>query len=197
MTTHKLTLDNGTAVHFRNLKPEDLDKLMMFYKALPEEDRRFLRIDVTNRDVVRKRLELMTEGQVVRLVAVRDDDKSIIADGALDLSPEDWRKNQAEMRVIVSRDYQRQGLGMFMMKELTEIAHERKVELLVCKMMKEQRSARKICQKLGFRKKQINPGYVVDMFGDHHSLLIMTRKVSDAWGDLKNIYTTSDWRRHR
>ncbi|MBU2438904.1 MAG: hypothetical protein KKC69_07095, partial [Acidobacteria bacterium] len=68
MTTHKLTLDNGTAVHFRNLKPEDLDKLMMFYKALPEEDRRFLRIDVTNRDVVRKRLELMTEGQVVRLV---------------------------------------------------------------------------------------------------------------------------------
>jgi RimJ/RimL family protein N-acetyltransferase len=197
VTTDKLTLEDGTAVHFRELRPEDLDNLMMFYGALPKEDRRFLRIDVTNRDVVRKRMELMLEGQVIRIVAVKDSDKSIIADGALDLSPEDWRKNQAEMRVIVARSYQRMGLGMFMMRELTQIAHEHKVELLVCKMMKEQRSARKICQKLGFRKRQVITNYVVDMFGDHHSLLIMTRKVNDALGDLKNLYSNTDWRRSR
>lgn len=101
------------------------------------------------------------------------------------------------MRVIVARPYQRMGLGKFMMKELTEIAHEHKVELLVCKMMKEQRSARKICRQLGFRKKNIISDYVVDMFGEHHGLLIMTRKVSDAWGDLKNMYSNTDWRRSR
>ncbi|MCJ7680915.1 MAG: hypothetical protein MUP70_09345, partial [Candidatus Aminicenantes bacterium] len=84
-----------------------------------------------------------------------------------------------------------------MMRELTQIAHEHKVELLVCKMMKEQRSARKICQKLGFRKRQVITNYVVDMFGDHHSLLIMTRKVNDALGDLKNLYFNTDWRRSR
>lgn len=82
VTTDKLILDDGTAVHFRELRPDDMEILMTFYRALPKEDRRFLRIDVTNRDVVRKRMELMLQGQVFRIVAIKNSDKSIIADGA-------------------------------------------------------------------------------------------------------------------
>ena len=44
----KETLKDGTKIIIRELHTEDLDKLMKFYSALPPEDRKYLRIDVTN-----------------------------------------------------------------------------------------------------------------------------------------------------
>jgi len=193
----RLTLKDGTNVFIRDLVPEDLDRLMEFYQALPEEDRRFLQIDVTKRDVVKKRIELMMAGLLIRIVALEDKKNSIIADGALELPSKDWRRNQAEMRVIVARPFQRMGLGMLMMKELTQIAHDHKVELLVVKMMRPQIAARKICRKLGFRKKHVIHDYVVDMYGKTHGLLVMTQNVHDMWEELNHLYDDSDWQRCR
>lgn len=190
-----LALADGNEVILRKLRVEDLKELMRFYRNLPIEDRRFLRIDVTKEDVVRKRLELMKNGLVHRIVAIKDN--QIIADGALEFSTEEWRRNQAEMRVIVSHRFQRKGLGTIMMKELNELAMEKHVELLVVKMMKPQLGARKITSRLGFRKKRIIPNYVVDMHGTPHDLLIMTRKVKDLWKELDHLYQKSDWQRCR
>jgi L-amino acid N-acyltransferase YncA len=191
----KLTLSDGSEVILRELQMDDFSRLMTFYRNLPSEDRRFLRIDVTKEDVVRKRLELMQSGIVHRIVALKDD--QIIADGALELSTEEWRRNQAEMRVIVSSLFQRKGLGMLMMKELNELAMEMDVSLLVVKMMKPQVGARKITSRLGFRKKRIIPNYVVDMHGTPHDLLIMTRSVKDLWKEMDHLYQKSDWQRCR
>ena len=173
----KTVLSDGTELIIRELTMEDFDGLMSFYRSLPEEDRRFLRVDVTREDVVKKRLGRMLSGEIYRILAVKD--KEIVADGALELSGEEWRKNQAEMRVIVSRPFQRQGLGMVMMKELNDLAMKKGVELLVVKMMKPQTGARKICQRLGFRKQKMIHNYVIDMHGTPHDLLIMTRNVKD------------------
>ena len=125
----KVVLSDGIELVIRELTMEDFNGLMSFYRSLPEEDRRFLRVDVTRDDVVKKRLERMLSGEIYRILAVKE--KEIVADGALELSSEEWRKNQAEMRVIVSRPYQRKGLGMVMMKELNDLAMKRDVELLV------------------------------------------------------------------
>jgi L-amino acid N-acyltransferase YncA len=191
----KMVLSDGKEIVVRELTLQDFDRLMTFYRALPEEDRRFLRVDVTRDDVVKKRLQRMQDGEIYRILAVKD--KEIIADGALELSQEEWRKNQAEMRVIVSRPFQRMGLGTLMMKELSDMAMKKEVELLVVKMMKPQMGARKICQRLGFRKKKMIHNYVVDMHGTPHDLLIMTRNVKDLWKDLNHLYQKSDWQRCR
>jgi L-amino acid N-acyltransferase YncA len=193
----KLTLRDGTNILIRNLEYEDLDSLMEFYRTLPEEDRRFLKIDVTKKNVVEKRLELMKSGQVLRFAAFNDEDKSLIADGALELPAEGWRVNQAEVRVIVAKPFQRMGLGMLMMRELIQMAREHNVEDIVVKMMQPQLAAKRMCQKLGFRKKTVIPNYVVDVMGEYHNLLIMTRKVKDIWQDLNNLYYDTDWRRCR
>jgi L-amino acid N-acyltransferase YncA len=191
----KMVLSDGLEIVIRDLTMQDFDGLMNFYRSLPEEDRRFLRIDVTKEAIVKKRMERMLSGEISRILAVKE--KEIIADGALELSGEEWRKNQAEMRVIVSRPYQRKGLGMLMMKELNDLAVEKDVEMLVVKMMKPQLGARKICHRLGFRKKKIIHNYVVDMHGTPHDLLIMTRKAKDLWRDLNHLYQKSDWQRCR
>ena len=73
------TLKDGTKVSIRELHVNDLDRLMKFYSALLPEDRKYLRIDVTNREIVEQRIKLTETGTVFRLVALFEDD--IIADG--------------------------------------------------------------------------------------------------------------------
>ena len=57
----KETLKDGSQVQIRTLTLKDLDKLMKFYRAIPDKDRRYLRVDVLNRDVVAQRIKLTKE----------------------------------------------------------------------------------------------------------------------------------------
>jgi len=189
------TLKDGTKVSIKELAGDDLDRLMRFYHTLPEEDRKYLRVDVTNRDVVAKRIKLIELGNVVRVIALHDDE--IIADGALELSAEEWRRHQGELRIIVARDYQHKGLGMIMMRELYFIAARKKVEKVVVKMMRPQKAARNICHKLGFREEHMIPDYVRDLNGQLQDLIIMTCDMEEFWKELEFFYMDSDWQRCR
>jgi len=189
------TLKDGTKVLIRELHVDDLDRLMKFYSALPIEDRKYLRVDVTNRKIVEKRIMLIKTGNVFRLVAIFDNE--IIADGALELSVEEWRKHQGELRVIVAKPFQHKGLGMIMVRELYFLAVEKKVELVVVKMMRPQIAAQRIFRKLGFREELLIPDYVEDRSGGKQDLIIMTCNIKDLWNELEHFYSDSDWQRCR
>jgi len=189
------TLKDGTKVTVRTLTLKDLDKLMEFYRAIPEKDRRYLRVDVLNRDVVEQRIRLTQTGQTVRLVALLGDE--IIADGTLEFSEEEWKKHQAELRVNVARSFQHNGLGTIMLRELYNLATAHKVEKVVVRFMRPQAAARSICRKLGFHEEIIIPDYVRDQKGQTHDMVIMTADMTDFWNELEHFYSDSDWRRHR
>ncbi len=188
-------LKDGTKVKIRELKVKDLDRLMKFFSSLPPEDRKYLRIDVTKRDVVQRRIELTKEGNVIRLIALHNDE--IIADGALELSGEEWRKHQGELRVIVARPFQHKGLGMIMVRELYFLAVEKNVDQAVVKMMRPQVAAQRIFRKLGFREELLIPDYVRDMAGKKQDLIIMTCDIKELWKELEHFYTDTDWQRCR
>lgn len=187
------TLKDGTRIILRDLSIDDIEALMKFYAALPPEDRKYLRVDVTNREIVEERLDLMASGQVLRIAALFGDE--IIAEGALELSGEKWRRHQGELRVIVAGTYQHKGLGLIMFRELYFLAQEKKVELLVVKMMRPQIAAQRICRKLGFREEVLLPDYVRDLSGHAQDLVIMTCNMSDLWKEIDHYYTDSDWQR--
>lgn len=189
------TLKDGKKVLIRELHTDDLDRLMKFYSSLPLEDRKYLRIDVTDRKIVEKRIKLTKTGNVFRLIALFDDE--IIADGALELSAEEWRKHQGELRVIVAKPFQHKGLGMIMVRELYLLAVEKKVELVVVKMMRPQIAAQRIFRKLGFQEELLIPDYVRDQSGGTQDLLIMKCNIKDLWDELEHFYSDSDWRRCR
>lgn len=189
------TLKDGTKVVIRNLHLDDLDKLMKFYRALPYDDRVYLKVDVTKRNIVKQRMHLMEEGRAFRIVALHEGE--IIGDGMFEISQEEWRKHQGEIRVIVARDFQRKGLGMIMMGELHSLAMNKGVDKVVVRMMKPQIGARNICKKLGFHEETIIPNYVWDQAGEPQDLVIMTCDVKDFWKELEHFYSDSDWRRSR
>jgi L-amino acid N-acyltransferase YncA len=189
------TLKNGTKVAIRPLTFKDLDRLMAFYSSLPPEDRRYLRVDVTDRKVVAERIHLTEEGQVFRIIALYKD--KIIADGALELSGEEWRRHQGEVRLIVARPYRRKGLGMIMIRELYFLAAARNVATIVAKMMRPQKGAQTIFHRLGFREEALLPDYVRDLTGKTQDLLIMVCNLDDMWTELDHFCSDSDWERCR
>lgn len=191
----KETLKDGTGILIRTLAFKDLEKLMAFYRSLPYEDRKYLKIDVTNKSAVEKRIRAVEKGSAVRIIALHNN--MIIALGVLELGADDWRKNLGELRVVVARDFQRKGLGLMILRELYLIAVEHKVEKIVMKMMRPQTAARKICKKLGFREEVFLPAYVKDQDKKDQDLLIMTCNIDELWKEFENIYKDSDWQRCR
>ena len=190
-----VSLKDGKTIIIRSLVARDLDALMKFYRTLPPEDRRYLRVDVTDRDVVAQRIQMAEAGLVHRIVAVFNG--KIVADGALELSGEEWRKHQAELRVIVARPFRRKGLGMVMMRELYLLAAEENIAQVVAKMMRPQKEAQTICRKLGFREEALLPDYVRDLTGKTQDLVIMVCDLGDMWRELGHLYSDSDWERCR
>jgi len=189
------TLKDGKKVTIRPLTLKDLDRLTAFYRSLPPEDRKYLRVDVTDRKVVAERIRLIDQGQVLRIIALYKD--RIVADGALELSGEEWRRHQGEVRLIVSRPYRRKGLGMIMIRELYFLATARNVETIVAKMMRPQKGAQTIFHRLGFREEALLPDYVRDLTGKTQDLLIMICKLGDMWTEVDHFYSDSDWERCR
>ena len=188
-------LKDGKQVLIRALTLEDLESLMKFYRSLPDKDRRYLRVDVLNKDVVTQRIKLTETGDFVRLVALYKN--TIIGDGTLEFSTEEWKKHQAEIRVNVAKDFKHKGLGTILLRELYYIAAGEKVEKVVVRFMRPQAAARNICRKLGFHEETIVPDYVRDQMGKTHDMVIMTADMKSFWNELEHFYAGADWRRHR
>jgi len=189
------TLKDGKKVTIRALTSKDLDRLMAFYRSLPPEDRKYLRVDVTDRKVVAERIRLIDKGQFFRIIALHKD--KIVADGGLELSGEKWRRHQGEVRLIVARPFRRKGLGMIMIRELYFLAAANNVATIVAKMMRPQREAQTIFHRLGFREEALLPDYVRDLTGRTQDLLIMICNLGDMWTELDHFYSDSDWERCR
>jgi hypothetical protein len=66
-------LKDESEVFIREMHADDLDRSLTFFRSLSDGDRAYLRRDVTDRVVVRERIERVNSGRVFRLVAVVDD----------------------------------------------------------------------------------------------------------------------------
>lgn len=184
-------LKDGTTVVLREPTMDDVEDSHRFFMGLPPEDRRYLRVDVTQRDNVEQRIKDALEGRTYRLVALVGD--KIVADGALEFSREEWRRHAGEIRAIVGHDYQRRGLGALMIKALYGIAHQRGVEKLVAKMASPQSGARKTLERLGFHVDSVLPDYIKDANGNVQSMVVMSCTLDELARELKGFYKTDHW----
>jgi len=191
----KVKLKNGVEVLIRPLTIHDLDMSLAFFRALPEEDRAYLRIDVTKRKIVKSRIESIKPRKVIRLVAIAD--RKIVADGSLESESHTWKEHIAELRMIVARPYQRKGLGTLMSRELFSIAASKNVDEIIVKFAKPQAGVRKIFKKLGFHQDAVIHDYVTDIRGVKHDLILMRCELESLWQKLEHFMAESDWQRSR
>ena len=188
-------LKDGTDVLIRQMKEDDIERSVAFFRKLPDEDRKYLRVDVSKRDIVEKRIREIDHGRVERIVAIIDDE--IVADGALELTGDEWTSHLGEVRLIVARGFQRKGLGMLMAWELYAVAASHKVEQMVVRMARPQVAARTIFRKLGFREEITLPNLVRDRTGATQDLVIMRCDLEGMWQELEDFFGHGDWQRAR
>ena len=183
-------LKDQTAVLIREMTVEDLELSLTFFQSLPEEDRAYLRRDVVLREVVERRIHEMLSGDVRRLVATADD--RIVGDGSLEFSSERWKRHVGEVRLIVARPYRRKGLGVLMARELFLLAASAKVEEVVVKMMRPQKAALSIFQRLGFRQEVVLPDYVKDLAGRKQDMILMRCDLEALWQEMEQFLAWGD-----
>ena len=188
-------LKDRTEILIREMTVEDLEPSLTFFQSLPEEDRAYLRRDVVQREVVERRIREMQFGDVRRLVAAADD--QIVADGSLEFSSEEWKRHVGEVRLIVARPYQRKGLGVLMARELFLLAAGAKMEEVIVKMMRPQKAARSIFQRLGFRQEVVLPDYLKDLAGRRQDMILMRCDLEALWREMEDFLALGDWERSR
>jgi len=190
---HVAQLKDGTEVLIRPLRIEDLDRSLAFFQALPAEDRAYLRVDVTKRDIVERRIcSALRSDKIERIVALTGDE--IVADGALEVGGDEWDRHVGELRVVVAHAYQRKGLGTVMMRELYGEAASRKVQEIVVRIMRPQKSAWAICRKLGFQEEVLLHDYLKDISGRKQDLILMRCDLEELWRRMEDYIERSDWR---
>lgn len=191
----QVNLKDGRKVLIRDMGAGDAERSYEFFAALPEEDRKYLRRDVTRRKVVQERISRMDPDRELRLVALAED--AIVADGTLELAGHGWGDNIAELRLIVARPYQRLGLGTLLARELYSMAAERRVDRIITRMMRPQKGARNIMRKLGFQEEFLIPEHVRDTSGQWQDMIIMRCNLEELWSRMESLIHDSDWQRHR
>lgn len=169
----------------------DVDSSHRFFMDLPPEDRKYLRVDVTQRDLVEHRIRESVEGGSYRLVALLDD--KIVGDGALEFSGEGWHRHNGEIRVIVAREYQELRLGKLLIAALFRAAQQRGVSKVVAKLASPQTRARQILERLGFHVDSVIPDYIEDVDGNVHSMVLMSCTLDQMSRELKGFYRTDHW----
>jgi L-amino acid N-acyltransferase YncA len=193
--TQRTQLKDGREVEIRNMQREDLEASIAFFAGLSDEDRRYLRRDVTKPNVVAQRLWEIDADTVRRIVAVVDGE--IVADGSVELSGIGWKKHVGELRLIVARSHRRNGLGVLMARELYGLAAGARVEEIIVKMMRPQKAARAIFRKLGFSEEVVLEDYVKDVHGERQDLILMRCDLENLWRKMENLNVLGDWSRTR
>ncbi len=174
-----ITVRDGRTVTVRPMTADDGDRLLAFFRALPEEDRQFLKEDVTREDVVRRFVEELDYERVFPLLAEYRGD--IVGDATLHRTRHGWSAHVAAIRMVVAREFQRSGLATALARLLVRHAVNVGVDKMIAEVVDNQVGARRAFAKLGFSEEAVLKGHVKDRHGVKRDLVIMANDVSHLW----------------
>lgn len=184
-------LKDGTAVLMRPPTMDDLERECIFFRSLTDEDRQFLRFDVTKREVVERLIREAAEGRAYRIDGFVDE--RIIAHGALEFSSDGWARHIAEIRVMVAPSHRGQRLGTLLIGHLFREAERRGVEKVVMRMAAPQAAPRHVAERLGFHVDAVLPDHVKDSTGKLHPLVVMSCPLDEVARALRDMYKSECW----
>jgi len=183
------TKGGGRQVTIRPMDPGDGPAVLEFYRGLPEEDRLFLRDDVTTPEWLERFVRSIDRETAISLVAEREG--KIVGNATLYRTRFGWTAHVAQIRVAVARELQRKGIGTALAHELVRLAIGFGTEKLVAEVVDNQVGAKRAFEKLGFLPEAVLKGHVKDIHGIRRNLMILSSDVSHAWHAMEAL--TSDY----
>jgi L-amino acid N-acyltransferase YncA len=179
----QVNLRDGSKVTLTPLQPADSGAVLAFYRCLSEEDRQFLRDDVTSDHWAACFLRRAESGESISLVARAGN--QVVGEASLHRTLHGWTRHVGELRVAVAAGSRRQGLGTLLASSLVKIATELGIEKIIVQVVDHQVAARRTFEKLGFHKEAVLPHHVMDLAGAKGDLLILANDVSRIWAAME------------
>ena len=145
-----VTLRDGARVLLRPLTPDDRKALLDLFLPVPFEERRFMRDNVNDPEVVSRWAEHPNYDRIFPLVAVVND--RIVGNATIHFGQGPAR-HRAEFRIFLAKDFRRRGLGSKMVNALVEISKRNSLYLLEVQVVSDLVHDIKAMQKAGFEIK--------------------------------------------
>jgi len=171
-----IELPDGTAVEIRLMTPADKNAILAFSQALDQEDLLFLRVDLTQPEVVDDWMKNISAGLSTSL-AVFDGSENLIGYATVHRNPAPWTRRVGEIRVNVSSEYRTRGLGRNLTAEVFDLAQSLGLKKLIANMTSDQRGAQAAFRRLGFVPEALLGDYVEDRNGTSRDLVIMSHDI--------------------
>ena len=176
-------LDDGREMTIRLMTAEDRQLILDFAASLPEHDLLFLRVDITQPDVVDGWLARIGEGFATSLVATVEG--RIAGYATVERNPARWTRRVGEIRVNVGPELRGHGLGRHLTSRIFSIAYGLGLKKLMAHMTPDQLGAQAAFKRLGFQPEAVLADYVEDRAGIPRDLLIFSYDV-DGLNDQAN-----------
>jgi GNAT superfamily N-acetyltransferase len=168
----RVQLRNGTSVEFKPMEQSDGNKVLEFFLKIPEDDRYFLKDDVTSPRVIEGWCGHMDYDRALPILAWDGDD--IVGDAVLIRSRMGARRSIGEVRVVVHPDWRNRGLGSAMIRQLCDIAADADLEKIVMELVGDRDvDAITAAERLGFLRSAVLSEYFSDQRGHKHDLIVM------------------------
>ncbi len=171
-----ITLDSNTAVSLRLMTAADADRIVTFARNLPADDLLFLRMDITNPDVVAQWVQNLAAGRTVTVIA--EANGAMAGYASLHHPEVTWQRHLGEIRIQVGQHYRSQGLGRILAAEIFAIARDLGLRKLMAQMTSDQKGAIATFKRLGFQMEALLQDFVIDRSERTRDLIVMAYDVT-------------------
>ncbi len=168
----QVTLKDGASVELRPMTAADREAVLNFARRLPEDDLLFMRVDLTDPEVVDEWIRNLATGHSISVLAW--DAEGVAGYATVHRNPARWTRRVGEIRVNVGPEYRSRGLGRIMTGEVFDIARTLGLKKLMANMTADQRGAQGAFRRLGFVAEALLADYVEDRNGTSRDLIIMS-----------------------
>ena len=159
----------------RPQRAHDLEALLAFHAAVPEDERTFLKEEPLDRTVLEAWLR---DERSLRALAVEDD--TVV--GIVAVVPlVGLSDHVGEIRLVVAPDRRRSGIGRALARWALVAAIETGLQKLIVEVVAEQESAVAMFQALGFQAEALLRDHLRGRDGQTHDLILLAHPVAEQW----------------
>jgi len=169
---------HGKKFTFRPMTKEDRAVIVDFTAGLPHSDILFLQSDITKPEVIDEWVGAVERGRAFVLLAFNSANE-IAGYASLYHNETSWARHQIEIRMFVSRPYRSTGVGKHLAGEITAVAEEQDIEIIMVNVPREHPHIRVMLEKKGFTVQALLTDWLMDTDGKTHDLLVMARRLKD------------------
>ncbi len=166
-----ITLKDGAYILLRALIGEDKLKLKDFYGSVTEEDLRYFRHYLKNGAIIEDWCDHLDYSQVLPILALAKE--RVVGSASLHFfhGP---KRHIGEVRLFLSKDFRKRGLGMKMIRALIDLARKQGLSILTAEVIADMSKVVKAFEQLGFKPQVTLDDYFMFPDGDVCDVVLMS-----------------------